>query len=114
MAGVVKLDSAKLDNSLGIIMKNMNEDVLNSVEELAALMKNTGDDNPLTEQVLEACVNFQNNYNSIREGVQEVVSDITNAYDVSEWLAKRATVGEVSKQDLSFSGSKLDASDVIQ
>lgn len=113
MAGTLKLEKEAFDNSAGLLIKCCNTDVLEAVQGLGRLMSDTGDDNPLVQETLQACINFENTYNSYKETVDEGLHNMGETYAVAEWLEK-ATVGEVTKQDLAVSGQKMDASQLIQ
>jgi hypothetical protein len=115
MAGnLIKLDTQLLLDSIGILEREANGQVLEKVTPLAALLGNTGDANRITEEYRGECVNFQKDYNVLKDSIDDLVKDIGQVVDLSEYHAKKATVGQVSREDLSFDAGKIDTSAAMQ
>lgn len=113
MAVLVKLEKEKLENSIGVLSKSFNEDVLEKVGHVAGVLKNIGDSNPLVEQTMVACKKFQGQYNTTLEGVSSFLEETAKVFDIAEFMEKRATVGEVGSRDTGFSTEKINPDKVM-
>lgn len=113
MAGLLKLDSEKFNNSIGALKAASNDQIVESMTRVAQTLKNTGDSNPLVEQALEACKKFQNQYNVTLAGIDGFIKETRKMYDIAEHMEKRANVGEVSSRDTAFDNQQIDSSSVL-
>ena len=108
---MVKLDKEKFEEGIGQVIKCTNTDLIADIQTLVEGLKDEGD-NPLLTQVYEAGKKFQEIYNgTFKESVDKLVSDFRAVYDITEMIEK-ASVGEVTSVDASFSTSGIDASAV--
>lgn len=114
MAGLINLDTNKLQESIGVLEECTNVVVLEVFSDLAEKLKNTGDDNRVTQELLEQCRNFQNSYNLYVESVENSLNDLGQVVELSEYHAKKASVGEVKQKDLSFKNEKIDVRGALQ
>jgi hypothetical protein len=112
--GTIKLDSGKIEQSIGLLHKQVNQEVLDRVKALAVVLKDSGDDNEQVKEMLEVAGKFQSQYNEFIDSVDGFVKDAEQVFDLSEYMAKRATVGDISKRDLSFQNNKIDSGPVMQ
>lgn len=108
----ITLDSKILLDGLARFEKAINVEPREAITQLAATVKSL-DQNNLTEELLEACKNFESNFNSAMDGAEAAQKDMYEMVDVSEYIEKRATIGEVKKDDLSFAGQNIDASQAM-
>lgn len=112
--GNIHLDAALLENSIGTLQVQANEKVLELVSDLAAVLHNTGDENKITQDLLTECRKFQGDYNEFVNSVKGSIEDMGQVVDLAEFHAKRASVGELQRRDLSFEKSGIDASKAMQ
>lgn len=113
MPGLLKLDSEKLESSIGVLQDTFNTQVLEAMTEVASVLKNTGDTNPQVEQCIEACKVFQAQYNTQLDSVNDFIKETEKVYDISEYMSKRAHVGEVSARDTGFKVTSVDPDSVM-
>lgn len=109
---MLKLDAQKFEETIGQLKKGFNQDVLESVGKVAAVLKDDIGENPIIAQTVDQCKKFQASYNVALEGVDKVIGEFGKVFDITEYLEKRATVGELSSRDTSFSTSNIDPSTV--
>lgn len=110
---MIKLEKEVFDNSIGALKASTNEAVVGEMTRVANILKNTGDSNPLVEQALEACKKFQTQYNVTLSGVDGFIRESRNMYDITEYLEKSATVGEVSNRETGFTNNTIDPNMII-
>lgn len=113
MAGLLKLDSEKFNNSIGALKNATNAQIVEQMAKVAQTLKNTGDSNPLVEQALGACKKFQTQYNTTLAGIDGFIKETRKMYDIAEHMEKRASVGEVSSRDTGFENNQVDSSSVL-
>lgn len=111
---LLKISDEKLDQSLGLLMKACNADVIEKIVPLAHALSQGGDDNELIENLKNDGKAFQTSANSFKEKVDSLIATIGSLYDISAWMKKQAGGGNVKAQDLSGSVQAIDASSVIQ
>lgn len=109
---MLKLDAQKFDETIGQLKKGFNHDVLESVGKVAAILKDDVGENPVIDQTIEQCKKFQASYNVALECVDKVIREFGKVYDITEYLEKRVSVGEISSRDTSFATSDIDPSAV--
>ena len=113
MAQLLKLNKEVFDSSIGALKASTNEAVVEEMTRVATILKNTGDNNPLVEQALEACKKFQTQYNVTLADVDGFIQESRNMYDITEYLEKSATVGEVSNRETGFTNNTIDPNMII-
>lgn len=114
MSGLLKLDSEKLDATIGAVKRMANSEPIEAIAAFAGALVNSGDDNELIRQGIEAGKKFQGQFNELTEtGVDKITAEIGKVYDISEYL-KRLNVGEISNRDASVTISTIDPSSVMQ
>jgi hypothetical protein len=114
MSSLIKLDTQRLQDSIGLLLDSTNSEILEAFGVLGDVLKNTGDNNKITQDLLDNCRNFQEAYNEYVECTKGSLKDLEAVVDLSEFHAKRASVGEVEKADLSFKTSGIDVSGALQ
>lgn len=107
---LLKLDSQKLQDSIGNLKSAVNTDMLESMQNVANILQNTGDSNDQIDQALENCKKFQTQYNTTLAGVDGYIGELGKVYDISEFMAKKATIGTVNSRDTGFSVKQTDTS----
>ena len=110
----LNLDSAKIEETYGVLQKTVNADVGTAFDELASALLPEKGTNPLVDELIGCCKKAQNVYNEeFLESVKGTLENFEATYDISEYLAKRATVGELATDSVGYQNEKVDAGGVI-
>ena len=109
----MSVDTAKLDESIGIISDCFNNKILDTFAELASVIKaeKENGDNAIMDQAYEQCKKTQEVYNPCVASVEGFFKDVNETIEVADYLEKRANMGSVGSHDASFSSENLDAAD---
>lgn len=109
-----QLDQKEFDDSYGVISKTANTDVIAAVNDLAAVLVPEAGSNALVDELIDACKGVQTVYNDeFLPSVKSLLDDFQAAFDIAEFIQKKATVGEVSKQSVGYKTDKIDPDSVI-
>lgn len=112
--GNLKLNAEQFHNTYEVLNKAINTDVVAKMGELASLLKPMADDNNLVPQAIENAKKLANDYNEgFYPSLVGLKKSFDELYDVSEFLAKSANIGEVGSVDSSFKSGTIDGSSVM-
>lgn len=110
----LNLDAAKIEESLGPLEAVANTSVVDLCNDLAAVLTPHAGENELMDELLEQCKKATLNYNdNFLPGLTATIEEFKTVIDVSEYLAKKASVGDVKNEDTGFKTEKIDASKVM-
>lgn len=108
------LDAAKIEESLGPLERVANGNVVELVDSLAQALLPQAGSNELVDEVIANCKKVQENYNSgFLPGLQATITEYKKVVDISEYLAKKASVGSVANEDTGFATGKINTDAVV-
>ncbi len=108
------LDASKIEESLGPLERVANGNVAELVDSLAQALLPQAGSNELVDEVISNCKKVQDNYNNgFLPGLQSTIAEYKKVVDITEYLAKKASVGSVANDDTGFTTGKIDADAVI-
>ena len=110
----LNLDTSKIEESYGVIQDTVNKGVIDVVNELAAALLPEAGTNTLVDELIGLCKKTQEQYNTeFFPSVKELLKDFEETFNIAEYLAKKASVGEIAKQDVGYKTSGIDAASVV-
>mgnify|MGYP004631270317 CR=1 FL=1 len=111
----IKIDSEKIDASLGVIRNFANDNVVDMIDQLAAVMIPQAGTSELADKVIAQCKVAQKLYNDggYLDTLNDVIKEFEKVIDIDEWLKTKADVGEVKKIDTGAETGKIDTDAVM-
>ena len=111
----IKIDSEKIDSSLGVIRSFANDNVVDMIDQLATVMLPQAGTSELADKVIEQCKAAQRLYNEggFLDTLNTVIKEFEKVIDVDEWLKTKADVGEVRKIDTGAETGKIDTDAIM-
>ena len=110
----LKLDSAKIEETHGVLQKTVNAEVGTAFDELAAALLPEAGTNPLADELISHCKTAQTVYNDeFLPSVKDTLKNFEAVYDISEYLSKTATVGDLASGSVGYKNENIDADSVI-
>ena len=111
----MQIETSKLDDSIVLIMKSFNENVLETFRNIAQVIKEERDngDNAVMDQAYDQCKKTLGVYNPCVESTRKFVEDVKATMDVAEYLEKMADMESAGSHDASFATQNLDSSSVV-
>lgn len=114
MADLLKLDPERIDSCLGPLTAAANGALVDICTDLKNSIDSLGVDNELQQELLEGCHKVTSKYNEgFMTSIQAVIEDFKAVVDISEYLEKKATVGEFSTVDTGTVKKRIDTSAVM-
>ena len=114
MADLLKLDPERIDSCLGPLTFAANDGLVNICNDLKNSIDSLGVDNELQQELLDGCAKVANKYNDgFMTSLNAVIEDFKAVVDISEYLEKKATVGEFSTVDTGTVKKRIDTSAVM-
>ena len=109
----IKIDSEKIDSSLGVIRSFANDNVVDMIDQLVMLPQ--AGTSELADKVIEQCKAAQRLYNEggFLDTLNAVIKEFEKVIDVDEWLKTKADVGEVRKIDTGAETGKIDTDAIM-
>ena len=111
----IKIDSEKIDSSLGVIRSFANDNVVDMIDQLATVMLPQAGTSELADKVIEQCKAAQRLYNEggFLDTLNAVIKEFEKVIDVDEWLKTKADVGEVRNIDTGAETGKIDTDAIM-
>lgn len=109
----LNLDAREIEESYGVIKQVSNAGIIDATNELGQTLLPEEGSNALCDELLKNCREFQDEYNNhYLPNVNKFLGTFEELVDISEYLEKKATVGETAKVDTSFNAGTIKADDV--
>lgn len=109
----IKIDGQKIEESFGPLLHFANENVIDLIDQLAAVLKPQAGANELVDQTIELCRKVQNEYNNgFLTTLNDTVEEFKKVIDIGEYLNKMASVGTVSNLSTAVETDKIDPDSV--
>ncbi|MEY8333076.1 hypothetical protein AALB53_08230 [Lachnospiraceae bacterium 47-T17] len=106
----LNLDAKLIEESYGVIKQVSNAGIIDATNDLAQVLLPEEGSNALCDELLGHCRAFQAEYNgNYVASVGAFMKSYENLIDISEYLEKQATVGDVTKVDTGFKAGGIDA-----
>lgn len=109
---MLKLDEAKLENSIALIAKHFNADFCESTIGLGQAL-NSAEDNQLNSQALDAWKQVQALYNEAVPVVKSFMDETQKVYDVAEFLRTKFDPGKLTAQSIDETMGSIDAEAIM-
>lgn len=109
----VTLPLPLLEESYGTVQSLINSGPVAIIGEVAALVKSSDDDSVLLSEYLDICKVTQDQFNAWTDSQRGFLADFSQVIDLAEFDAKRATMGEVKREEVTFSNSGIDVSNAM-
>lgn len=111
MAGKMKLELSRLQETVGVYVNNVNTQVLDLMGDICRSVQAMDDNNPISEQTLEQGKALEKAYNNFLNGGAKTAKDgLEQFIDLSEFHASAAQVAEVTSTNTEFDARKVDVS----
>ena len=104
------LNAEEFGATYNALNKATNQNIIAAMQELAGILKAHEGESDVIDQAIANCHTLADNYN---QGFCESLTKLDQLFDLSEFMAKKANIGDVSKVDTGFEAGKLDASGVM-
>lgn len=112
--GTMKLNAEEFSGTYAVINKASNTAIVNAMQDIASVLKPHEGDNEVISQAYANCRKLADSYNNgFYESLVGIKKTYDELFDLSEYMDKKANVGDVSSADTSFESGKLDASKVM-
>lgn len=109
-----QLDSNQIEDSYGVIQDTSNTKVVEAVDSLASVLMPEQGTNSLVDELLEHCKAVQAAYNNeFLPSTKGLLQDFRETFDISVYLEKRASVGEVAKKSVGYKSEGISCDSVI-
>lgn len=105
---MLKLDEARLDESIGEIKRSLNSEVLGTMENVASVIMPEQGTNNLVDQTIDNCKKFQNQFNQATEGFSRFIGEIGKVIDIADFL-KKFEMNDVQNRDAEAATGNIDA-----
>lgn len=105
----MKLERAIFENSIGTILKAFNEPTVEAIKSSYIAVQNLGDSNSLVEQFEDQSRNIQTVVNDFSDQADKYIEETQTYCDIADYMQTKATVGEVTKRDVTVEMDKADA-----
>lgn len=110
----LKLDEKRIEESYGTIQDCLNKAVVDAIGDLAAVLVPESGTNPLADELIGLCKKAQDQYNDeYLPCVNDTLKVFSDTFEVSEYLAKKATVGDLASQTVEYKTETVDKDAVI-
>ena len=110
---MLKLDVQLIEESIGVLRKNTNQDILDTVSNVVNTVRSNGDENEITAQVMELGEKFQSQYNAFMESTDGFIAEAGQYIDLAEYMKSKANIGDISSRDTSFKQDSIDTASVM-
>lgn len=108
------LNAEEFHATYNALNKATNQNIIAAMQELAGILKAHEGESDVIDQAIANCHTLADNYNQgFCESLTKLKGTFDQLFDLSEFMAKKASIGDVSKVDTGFEAGKLDASGVM-
>lgn len=110
---MIKIDTEKLDASVGLIVNTMNGSTMEVMRETASVLMPMEGQNALIDANIADCRKFQANFNTWTDSMKKVINEIGKTIDI-EAYRNRMDVASVQGHETDFNADEIDADAVLQ
>jgi hypothetical protein len=108
------LNAEEFTATYNALNKAVNQNIIAAMQELAGILKAHEGESDVIDQAIANCHTLADSYNQgFCESLTKLKGTFDQLFDLSEFMAKKASIGDVSKVDTGFEAGKLDASGVM-
>ena len=108
------LNAEEFTATYNALNKAVNQNIIAAMQELAGILKGHERESDVIDQAIANCHTLADSYNQgFCESLTKLKGTFDQLFDLSEFMAKKASIGDVSKVDTGFEAGKLDASGVM-
>ena len=109
---MIKIDASRLDESIGVIQRTLNGDVLEVMTELARVLAPERGTNDLVDQALDDCLKFQNQFNETTQVLRNAITETGKLVEIDEYL-KKLNISNVATRSTSAVTGSIDTDAVM-
>ena len=109
---MIKIDASRLDESIGVIQRTLNGDVLEVMTELARVLAPERGTNDLVDQALDDCLMFQNQFNETTQVLRNAITETGKLVEIDEYL-KKLNISNVATRSTSAATGSIDTDAVM-
>lgn len=109
---MIKIDASRLDESIGVIQRTLNGDVLEVMTELARVLAPERGTNDLVDQALDDCLKFQNQFNETTQVLRNAITETGKLVEIDEYL-KKLNISNVATRSTSAATGSIDTDAVM-
>ena len=109
---MIKIDASRLDESIGVIQRTLNGDVLEVMTELARVLAPERGTNDLVDQALDDCLKFQNQFNETTQVLRNAITETGKLVEIDEYL-KKLNISNVATRSTSATTGSIDTDAVM-
>lgn len=109
---MIKIDVNRLDESIGVIQRVCNGEVLEVMSKCASVLSPERGTNELIDQALDDCLKFQNNFNETTQVLRNAISETSKLVDIDNYL-KKLDISNVATRSTSAATGNIDSDAVM-
>lgn len=106
----LRIDATEIADSYGVIKQVSNSGIIEATNDLARTLMPLEGENALADELLTNCREFQAEYNeNYLPSVTKLLQSFSEMVDISDYLEKQASVGDLAKVDTGFAAGRINA-----